>query len=309
MKKLLKIIFASFILCSSLPAEAQLGNRLKQAATRGLGNALEKRVEKEMENVAQRQLEKAFENIYGPDMPKGGGFNMEKILSGLSADVETAEAYQFSGYSVMEITAVDEKGKLQDPFRMKTYIDQSSQTVAMEFESQEKKKSSKTIIIYDIDRNANIFLLEADGQKSSMAYSYDFENITEEADLSEWEKELDSKDLNFEKTGRSKVIHGYNCAEYIIDSEEGKATYWITDRPIIGSGSFWGESNPLMGNKTYRDKNSKLGNLPNGHMMEMIFESKKDQSKSEIKIIEINETSSQKFEMSSYPNLFKTTQM
>ncbi|MCH7409703.1 DUF4412 domain-containing protein [Belliella sp. DSM 111904] len=309
MKKLLGSIFILSLVFSSFTAQAQLGNRLKQAASRGIGNALEKRMEKEMENMAQRQLEKAFENIYGPDMPQGGGFNMEKILSGLSSDVETAESYAFSGYSIMEITGVDEKGKSQDPFRMKTYIDQSNQTVAMEFESQEKKKSSKTIIIYDIARNANIFLLEADGQKSSMAYGYDFESITEEADLSEWEKELEENDFTLVKTGNSKNINGYNCNEYIAESEEGKATYWITDRPISGSGSFWGEGNPLMGNKTYQDKNTKLGNLPNGHMMEMIFEGKKDQSKSEIKIIEINESSSQKFDMEAYPSLFKTTQM
>ena len=305
MKKMIKLFLLIFLTLSAAESEAQIGNRLKQAASRGLSNALEKRVEKEAENIAQRQLEKAFENIYGSDMPSGGGFNMEKILSGISMDVEVSDTYKFDGYTTMVVKSVDEKGKDLDPFMMKTYISESDNAVAMEFENQDKKSNAKTVLIYDMERNASIFLIDSDGKKNSMAYRYDFEAMSEGVDMTDWENDLDDADFTIRKSGNSKVIHGYTCEEYIAESEDGKAIYWITDKPIKGSGSFWGEGNPLMGTKAYQQQSTKLNNLPNGHMMEMYFESHKDQSKSEIKITEINDNSPTSFIMKDYPNILK----
>ncbi len=305
MKKIIKLFLMIFLVSSAVKSEAQIGNRLKQAASRGLGNALEKRIEKEAENIAQKQLEKAFENIYGSDMSAGGGFNMEKILSGLSMDVETAETYSFDGYTTMVVNSVDEKGKAQDPFTMKTYIAESNQTVAMEFENQDKKSNAKTILIYDLERNASIFLIDSDGKKNSMVYGYDFENMSEDVDLTDWENDLEDAHFTIRKSRNTKTIHGYTCDEYIAEFEDGRATYWITDKPIKGSGDFWGAGNPLMGTKAYQQQGSKIGSLPNGHMMEMYFESHEDQSKSEIKITEINENSPLTFQMKDYPNVLK----
>ncbi|GAB2631520.1 DUF4412 domain-containing protein [Belliella aquatica] len=306
MNKLIKFFVYIFIISFSLESQAQLGNRLKQAASRGLGNALEKRVEKEAEKIAQRQLEKAFENIYGSDLPTGGGFDMGKILSGISMDVETASQYNFQGYSTMLINSTDEKGKVQEPFEMKTFIDQGGKTVAMEFENRDKNKMDKTILIYDLERNASIFLLDSDGEKSSIAYGYDFTKMAESVNLEDWEEEMGKDDFELRKTGNTKTIHGYVCEEYIADSEDGIATYWITKDPIKGSAAFWGDSNPLINPSNHQAKS--MANIPNGHMMEMYFESKIDQSKSEIKITEINESSEITFDMEAYPNILKSNQ-
>lgn len=303
---MIKFFVLIFMISFSLESQAQLGNRLKQAASRGLGNALEKRVEKEAEKIAQRQLEKAFENIYGPDMPSGGGFDMGKILSGISMDVETASEYSFQGYSTMLINSTDEKGKEQDPFEMKTFIDQEGKTVGMEFENRDKKKTDKTVLIYDLERNASIFLLDSEGEKSSMAYGYDFAKMTESVNLEDWEEDLEKDEFELRKTGNTKTIHGYVCEEYVADSEDGTATYWITDKPIKGSAAFWGESNPLINSSNYQSKS--MANIPNGHMMEMYFESKTDKSKSEIKVTEINESSEITFNMDAYPNILKSNQ-
>ncbi|AFL86049.1 hypothetical protein Belba_3551 [Belliella baltica DSM 15883] len=306
MKNLIRLLLFIFIIALSFESKAQLGNRLKQAASKGLGNALEKRVEKEAEKIAQRQLEKAFQDIYGPEMPSGGGFDMNKILEGISMDVETASEYRFQGYSNMLIKSTDENGKTQDPFQMKTFFDQDGKTVAMEFENRDKNSSGKTILIYDLERNASIFLLDANGEKSSMAYAYDFTKMTENGDFEDWEKDLENENFELKKTGNKKIIHGYGCEEYVADSEDGIATYWITDKPIEGSAAFWGQSNPLINFSNYQSKS--MENIPNGHMMEMYFESKLDQSKSEITITEINDTSKITFDIQEYPNILKSKQ-
>ena len=104
----------------------------------------------------------------------------------------------------------------------------------------------------------------------------------------------------------TKTIHGYVCEEYVADSEDGTATYWITDKPIKGSAAFWGESNPLLNSANNQSKSMAI--IPNGHVMEMYFESKTDKSKSEIKITEINESSDTTFSMEAYPNILKSNQ-
>ncbi|MFD2033556.1 DUF4412 domain-containing protein [Belliella marina] len=307
MRKIYPILLISFLVCISFESQAQLGNRLKQAASRGLGNALEKRVEKEAEKIAQRQLEKTFENIYGPDMPSGGGFNIGKILEGIDANIETADSYDFTSYSVMEITSLDEKGKPSDPFQMKTYLSKDGLIAAIEIENQDKKNNSgKTVIISDFERNASIFLIESDGKKSSLAYGYDFETLEDSSTLSNWEEEMENNDFSLKKTGNTKSIHGYKCDEYVSDSDDGTATFWITDRPIDGKSSIWSDNNPLLGTQAYQRSKTAWKDVPKGNMMEMLFESKKDKSKSELKIIELDSNTSTSFVMADYPNMLKS---
>ena len=310
MKKIYSFLTIPLLMCISLDSEAQLGNRLKQAASRGLGNALEKRVEKEAEKIAQRQLEKAFENIYGPDMPRSGGFNIGKILEGIDANIETAETYDFSGFSVMEINSLDEKGKASDPFQMKTYLNPDGKTSAIEIENKDQKNNSgKTIIISDLERNASIILIESEGKKNSLAYGYDFDALEQAAAIEnweEWEEEMEEKDFSIKKTGNTKTIHGYNCDEYVSESEEGTATFWITKEPIEGTGSIWTDTNPMLGTSAYQRGIAAWGDVPMGSMMEMLFESKKDKSRSELKITEMNKESSISFVMAEYPNMLKT---
>ncbi len=51
-------------------------------------------------------------------------------------------------------------------------------------------------------------------------------------------------------------------------------------------------------------KASYFQDTPQGHMMEVNFESLKDKSNMIMKVIEINDTKEQHFNMSDYPNVF-----
>ncbi|MDX5478157.1 MAG: DUF4412 domain-containing protein [Cyclobacteriaceae bacterium] len=301
MKKLIVLLSLIFI---TLPfqAHSQLMKKIKQAAERGVSNAIEKKVESETEKLAQRQLEKVFTGIYGPEgLP---GMDMGKILEGISADVPVADAYQFSGYSVMEFTGKDEKGKIQEPTNIKTFFSDNQSTLGMEIENKDKKSNeSDPIIIYDLERNASIILFENEGKKTRMAYGLDLNKIAEGVELDDAESE-DDELPKFRKTNNTKTILGHLCEEYEVEDEDGKASYWFTEKPIQSRSLFWGESNPFLSAKMKNQPMESFKNMPQGNLMEMHYTSLKDKSEILMTILAINENHPQTFEMAEYQNAF-----
>jgi hypothetical protein len=295
---ILSIIFI-FLHVSS---EAQIMRKLKDAAERGVSRAVEKKVESEMEKLAQRQLEKVFSDVYGPTgIP---GVDMNKILKGISVDVPVADSYEFTGFSVIEITGTDDKGKKVDPATMRSFLSENALVIGMEIENEESKKGeNKTILIYDLERNASIILLESKGEKSRMAYGLDLNTIEE--GIEDMDSEVDENyEVNFRKTGKTRTIMGYACEEFETEDEDGKAIYWVTEQPIKGRSAFWGESNPYLSAKMQNQKNVNFKDLPKGNMMELFYSSYKDKSEMTMKVIELNDDFDQNFIMSDYPNVF-----
>jgi hypothetical protein len=295
------LILSLIFIFVSFSSDAQIMKRLKDAAERGVSRAVEKRVETEMEKLAQKQLEKIFKDVYGPSgMP---GVDINKVLEGISADVPVADSYDFTGYSVMEITGIDEKGKSVEPTIMRSFLSESAMVIGMEVENEESKKASeKIVLIYDLERNASIILLDNKGEKSRMAYGLDLAKI-EEA-IEEEETDLENPEIKFRKTGNTKTILGYTCEEFETEDEDGKATFWVTESPIKGRNNFWGESNPFLAKRMQNQNNISFKDLPNGNMMELYFESKDDKSNMTMKVIELNDDFQQNFLMSDYPNVF-----
>lgn len=301
MKKLIILLSLIFI---NLPfqAHSQLMRKLKQAAERGVSNAIEKKVESETEKIAQRQLEKVFTGIYGPEgLP---GMDMGKILEGISADVPVADAYHFTGFSIMEFTGKDEKGKIQDPTKIKSFISVEQATIGMEIENKDKKPNeSDPIILYDLERNASIILFENEGKKTRMAYGLDLNKIAEGVELDDAESE-DDELPKFRKTNNTKTILGHLCEEYEVEDEDGKASYWFTEKPIQSRSLFWGESNPFLSAKMKNQPMESFKNMPQGNLMEMHYTSLKDKSEILMTILAINENHPQTFEMAEYQNAF-----
>lgn len=301
MKKL--IVFLSlFLITIPFQAHSQILKKLKEAATRGVTNAVEKKVESEAEKLAQRQLEQVFSGIYGQEgLP---GMDMGKILEGISADVPVADSYQFSGYTVMEFTGQDENGKIQDPTKIKSFFSVEQSTLGMEIENKDKKQNeSDPIIIYDLERNASIILFESEGQKTRMAYGLDLNKIAEGVEVDE--AEMESEEIpQFRKTNRTKTILGHLCEEYEAEDEDGKASYWFTEKPIQSKSIFWGESNPFLSARMKNQPTINFKDMPQGNLMEMHYTSLKDKSEMTMTILEINENYPQTFTMADYQNAF-----
>jgi hypothetical protein len=293
------IIFGVFACMISLSVEAQLMRQLKNAAERGVNRAVEKRVEAETEKLAQKQLEKAFGELYGSEGMRG--FDMSKIMNGLGEDVAIADSYKFTGYQVMEITGQDETGKKNDPFTMKILFPETSELMGFETTPEGKNKNEGSFfMIYDFSNYASIILMESDGQKSRMAYGIDLMALADDVDSQDQEV---LENYSITKTGKVKSILGHSCEEYLLDTDEGTAHYWISQQKLGNNQTFFGSGNPFFQARLNTASNT-FNNLPQGDLLEMEFFSKTDKSHLSMTTVSIEKNKSSNFVMSDYPSVF-----
>jgi hypothetical protein len=304
MKILAKISFLILlILSASIKAEAQFIKKLKQAASQGMENAVEKKVEQEAERMMMRQLEKQLAGLYGENGSNSPiNFNMEKLMEGLGEDVPTEDSYEFTGFLVLELQTKDEKGKSGDPMNMKSYLSNSTEYTGMELVDP-KKPETVTNMIFDTKNKASILLMESEGTKNSFAYKLDFDAIVEES-IEASDSTMEDGDIEVKKTGNSKSILGYDCDEYSVKTNDGAGTYWITDKLIEGTNSFWSSNSPFSSSKMQEKYADHFANMPKGNFMEMDFQSN-DGSNVQMKVIDIQPSAPQTFLMSDYPNMMQ----
>ncbi len=309
------LLIISFTFCT-LEAQAQLLRKLKNAAEAGVSRAVEKTVEKQVQKATERQLEKAFENLYGDtDSTRTGGtdgakYDFSKIMGSINMNVETEDEYNFSGVAIMEIISIDAKGKSSDPVRFNSLLSQEADYYGIEFTDEKQSENEKSVIIFDQKNNATVMLMENEEERSSMAFDLDWDGMMEGMNVAKEEKqdEAEIEDFKFEKSGKTKDILGYTCDEYVVVSDEVEGNYWVSQSEIDGFSSFWGKNNPFVSKKLKNENTSYFEQLPEGNILEMDFLSKEDQSRTQMKMIEIDQNNSSSFDMGSYPNPMKGTE-
>lgn len=281
--------------------EAQFINKIKNAAARGIQNAVADKAEQEAYKLMQKQLS----GLHG-ETSEGSPvkLDMEKIMAGLGENVPTDSQYEFAGYGVMEMTYADDKGKPQDPIILKAYMAKGTGYTAMEL-SNPNEPSSITTMIFDMNNQATILLMDNQGTKNSLAYKLNFdrmEETTAEADSISPEP----KDITVEKTGKTKTILGYSCEEYFAKTGDGEGFYWVTKEPIGGFSSFWSQNSPFASSQTQEKYSKQFENAPEGNFMEMYWTAT-DGSKMDMKVIEIEESKAKTFQMAEYPNVMQAS--
>src|SRR5690554_2201711 len=281
MKRTVNFYLALLFVALPIVTEAQLLNKIRRAAEQGVSNAVERRVEREVENATQRQLEKAFGEMYGTDAETGGaGVDFSKIMKGINMNVPTEDSYSFTGMAEMEMTGTDEKGKAIDPVIMRSFLNEDSEYSGMEVAAADQQKQKdgieKTIMIFDMKNNASIILVENEGEKSRMSFGLDYQALGETA--MENDTLIHSEDFEFKKTGKSKTIAGHLCEEYYAETEEYTGSYWVTQQPVAGIGSFWGKNSPFLTKKMKSSNKNYFDKLPPGDILEITSNSKSDKS-------------------------------
>jgi hypothetical protein len=304
MKTRLKLLTLLFFFISTLDSQAQFAKQLQKAAERGVSRAIERKVEIEVEKLAMRQLNKMFKDVYGTeDMERIPGMDIGKIMESIQNDVEVDESYNFTGFSILEMTGLDEKGKAIEPVILKAYLSEDSNITGMEFSEKTKKTDEVYVMIFDFNRNISITLFENDGQKMRMAFGYDYAAMSQGVDFEGTNEGGDDQNVSFKKTGNTKNIMGYDCEEYLVETDDNITRFWVTKTPITGQASFWGQNNPFL-TARMKDHNPDLfKNLPSGNMMEAYMESKKDKSLMEMKVTDLKENQPKSFLMSEYPGM------
>src|SRR5690606_3198034 len=133
------------------------------------------------------------------------------------------------------------------------------------------------------------------------AYGLDFEAIGESA--MENDSLIDPEDFEFEKTGKTKTIAGYLCEEYMAETEEYSGSYWITQESVEGIGSFWGKNSSFLTKKMKSSNKDYFNKLPQGDILEITNQSKKDKSTMNMTMTNIDSSVSNTFVMADYPNM------
>lgn len=271
------IIVGSMVI---LPTEAQLLKKIQNAAVQGVENAATKKT--------RETTEKATNNA------------IDGMLDGFMKPAPTESEYTFTGYSVMEVTSTDKKGKSEDPVKIQYLLSSDTEFMGMSFANPDQPNAVTTSIM-DTKNQAIVILLEEKGQKSSMAMKMDFDKMQEMVD-DEAVEQLDTPEYKITKTGNSKSILGYPCEEYLVTTEDGTGNYWVTEKPIDGFSMFSPQSNPMVSNKTMDRYASMFSNAPKGSFMEMVF-TDTDGAVTNMKVVELKTDSPRKFKMSDYPNM------
>jgi hypothetical protein len=311
MKKHSTIILILVFSIFSLIAEAQIGNRLKRAVERGVSEAVEKKTEEAARDIAEKQLDKALESLYGDEENQSEekrASNLSRMMNSLNMDAETKDAYYFSGYAEMEISGTEANGKAREPAQIKTYFNENENYSGMEF-SENAKSKEKSTMIFDFDNDVSIVLMDNKGERYSIAMVMDWEQLSETAiDAAQNESELaDYKDFSFERTGKTKTIHGYVCDEIAYEGPEERGSYWVSRGSNKGMNSLWGSNNPFM---TERFKNMNpdyMAMMPEGDVLEIYQKSKVDKTEVHLKMIDINENNSIIFSMDDYPGMMQAS--
>ena len=135
----------------------------------------------------------------------------------------------------MDIQNWDEDGKAEDPTVYTTYFNESESSFAMEFNETGKGRS---LIIFD-DANKIMIILSDDGKEKSGIVTPLSDNSASE--IPEENPEVNTKETskdtendsewhnpNYKKTGRTKMVAGYSCDEYLYEDTESEMSMWIT---------------------------------------------------------------------------------
>jgi len=290
----LVLTFVSIEVC-----QAQLVKRIKQAAERAASRVVERKVETEVEKAMERQVERSWIAIFGEQTDaQGNPVDFSKIMGSMNMDVATEEIYEFDSRAEMEITGTDEKGKAIDPMTMHAFTNQQQTYTAIKLDNSDVEEM---LMIFDQKNNATIMLMENEGEKSSIAYSIDWEQLAGTMPEDEDENGQTEK-LDFRKTGNTKTILGHACEEYELETEEYKGNYWVTKEPLKGAGQFWGNNSPFFSQKL-KGKQPQMDNLPEGNILEMHYSSKTDKTNMIFEIKDLDENASKSILMVDYPNM------
>lgn len=294
---LISILFSSSLLFGQIlerterkavnKTNQRIDNKIDQGLNKGL-DAVEGVFKKKSKDNSKKEA-----NTETPDNTA----ETQKAMSifGSSADVE--DKYDFDHNMLLNVETYDKKGKKQDPIDMKMFFSDDEPTFGMEMEME----GSKSFIIYDMKTYQMVSLIENDGQKFGTAMKFN-QNMISEIEKGVAEEEAKSPTYKFTKTGNSKVISGFNCDEYKVESSEAnpdwEATYWITDETEANWIKYMG--NMAAVNKNVANQMSMPEDYPSGTMIQMINQSKKNQEKSIMTVKEFNKNQGKSFSTAGY---------
>lgn len=200
--------------------------------SQSLRDRVKKAVFKEPKKVKAEDDSTTVIEIDDPTESSSANFSNGIMMNalGLTGNVEYDSDYNFDAHIQMEITNYKKNGKLDHQMLYDSYVQKENADYAMEFSD----KGNTSVIVFDTKNSAMLILSNSDGEKTGFATTIDPEAMAELAekyaeDYAE-EEDLDMNAYKPVKTGKSKVILGYKCDEYMVKNEDSEVHMWVSEK-------------------------------------------------------------------------------
>ncbi len=231
----------------------------------------------------QNAYERKYENENADNKAKG-----EAWLSGMM-NGKTESQYSFPLFLNMHVTDY-KNGEKKGENDMKYYINAAQNIFAMKVSDEKKRKRGDMFMIYDYKNNSMVMLNEE--EKTGMAININ-SFMSADAQARRGQPTGTKGNSDCKKTGRTKMIHGYSCEEYVCTDEDRnrRSEIWITTKIHIDIAESGGKG-PWA---SYFGSSKGLG----GMMMEGDFY-KNGQLEAKIEVTDVNEHADLKVSMSDY---------
>lgn len=292
-------------------ADKEVTKDLNKAVDKGVANAFDKVRKDEEEEEGQEdqpsdasQPSKSSSQSSGSKSGKSSANDaMTKAMMGrmgisMERPANIKDSYNYTSNLVMNTQSWDSEGNTEGEMPYTTHYRNDGKGFAMEFKSEEKGNSR---IIFDYENEMMIILADDGKDKSGVvmkwtgAYTDSLTTVSTQPTTTTAEtpevKDYTNYYSSFKKTGSTKSISGYKCEEYEYNSEEDKATFWMTnDLPA----ELW--ANMFSANVVA----SVYAGRPNGFIMEWTNENKTTKEKSHMIVKEVNRDKSTNLSTAGY---------
>lgn len=193
-------------------------------------------------------------------------------------DCKMAEEYRFDHQFTSIYRSWDAKGKEDNWIKSRNHLSDKTAVMAITIlESSMADMPSSTMVI-DADNKAMITLMDQEGMK--MALCMPMDGLVEDP-ASERDDQDDMSELK--KSGRSKVILGHPCDEWVSEDKNMTYSMWIAEKSELPMSRYYEALN--------RQGNNQLGigtrKMPKGMLMLMEGKSRTTKEKVVMEVLEV----------------------
>jgi len=220
------------ITISTFPLHAQfggLGKKILDKTTDKIEDRIENEVSERIANEiaarAMKPVNAVLDSIFKAEKVdwEKTGKSLEEFALAMDRTVDLPDAYNFDIVVDIEMKDYDKK-----KHKMQMYLSESKSMFGMR--NPDQGDQANDIIVMDMENGLTAMYREVDGEKVVSALP----NMTEMG-MAVVMSTIDEEDINFtfEKTGKTKTIHGYTCHEYKGKSEDEEVKGYIAhDFPV-----------------------------------------------------------------------------
>ena len=272
MKNLAIILTFAILLMAPELSNAQLGNFIKNKASKALNAVAKDKAGEAADTAAQKKAENMGNTPSGDEKESGGndqgGMDLGKLF-GSKVDLKYKDEYHFTSRLYMVSETYDKKEVLKMDLFM--FFSANSPSIGIETKSftdaQGNTAPIASSMVMDGENKCFIILTDMGGVKMGMISAIPDENSMEQPDGKKGPK---IHPTNFARTGNTRTIAGYTCDEYSYTDQENKSTgkVWFTRDADLridkrgwqqtGMGAYYGyegfEGGIILANEAYDDK-------------------------------------------------------